>query len=104
MADDTHPLVTTHPFGKGQGVYLASFRHGEPNNRTLMNLILSAAGEDIHQNYLTDNPYTECCYYPADKKLVVINNSDAEQTTTVKTEAGDKTFTIAGFDAVIVTL
>ena len=104
LADDTHPLITTHPFGKGQGVYLAAFKHGEVNNRTLLNLILSAAGEDICQNYLTDNPYTECCYYPADKKLVVINNSDVEQTTTVKTEAGDKTFTIAGFDAEIVTL
>ena len=53
---------------------------------------------------MTDNAYTECCYYPDGKKLVVINNADTEQTTTVKTESGDKTMTIAPFDTAIVEL
>ena len=104
MACDGVPTVTTHKFGKGMGVYMSSFKHGEINNRTLLNLILTAAGESLDQNYLTDNAYTECCYYPDGKKLVVINNADSEQTTTVKTESGDKTMTIAPFDTAIVEL
>ena len=104
MSAEGVPTVTMHKFGKGTGVYMSSFKHGEINNRTLLNLILEAAGEDLDQNYLTDNVYTECCYYPDGKKLVVINNSEEEQTTTVKTESGDKTMTIAPFDTAIVEL
>ena len=33
-------------------------------------------------------------------KLVVINNSDREQTTTIPTEKGDRTVTIAPYDTV----
>ena len=104
LADGEYPTVTEHSFGKGKGVYISSFRHDEVNNRTLLNLILAASGESLDQNYLTSNPMTECCYYPDGKKLVVINNSDTTQTTTVKTEFGDKTFTIGGFDTVIAEL
>ena len=97
-AENGEPTVTAHPFGKGTGLYLSSFRHGEIANRTLLNLILSACGEELSQKYLTDNPHTECCYYPDGKKLVVINNSDKTQKTTVKTDFGDKTVTIEAFD------
>lgn len=74
------------------------------NNRTLLNLILTAAGESTDQKYLTDNVNTECCYYPEGKQLVVINNADTEQTATVKTDAGDKTVTLSAFDTQIVQL
>ena len=104
MADGDKPVVTEHPFGKGMGVYMSSFRHGEINNRTLLNLILSSCGCDINGEYLTDNPYTECCWYPDGKTLVVINNSDEEQTATVKTESGDKTVTLGAFDTEIINL
>ncbi len=104
MADAGVPTITTHRFGKGMGVYLASFRHDEVNNRTLLNLILEAAGESLDQKYVTDNALCECCYYPGDKQLVIINNADTAQTTTVKTDAGDKTETIAPFDTVIIKL
>lgn len=91
-------------FGKGCGVYMSNFVHGEVNNRTLLNLILASAGESTDQKYLTDNVNTECCYYPDGKKLVVINNADTEQTTTVKTDAGDKTITLSAFDTGIIEL
>ncbi len=48
-ADGNMPTVTTHKFGKGTGVYMSSFKHGEVNNRTLLNLILTAAGESTDQ-------------------------------------------------------
>ena len=93
-----------HPFGKGKGVYMSSFRTNEENTRTLMNIILCLTGEGTDQNYITDNFYCECAYYPDGKQLVVINNSDTEQTTTVKTEFGDKTVTLGAFDTQIVQL
>lgn len=104
MAVDGVPVITTHKLGKGMGVYMSSFKHGEINNRTLLNLILTAAGESLDQKYTTDNVYTECCYYPGGRQLVVINNSDTEQTTTVKTDMGNKTVTLDAFDTAIVEL
>lgn len=104
MAKDGIPCVTMHPFGKGKGVYMSSFRTNEENTRTLMNIILCLTGEGTDQNYITDNFYCECAYYPDGKQLVVINNSDTEQTTTVKTEFGDKTVTLGAFDTQIVQL
>lgn len=104
MAKDGVPCVTMHPFGKGKGVYMSSFVTNEKNTRTLMNIILKATGEGTDQKYITDNLYCECAYYPEGKQLVVINNSDKEQTTTVKTDFGDKTVTLSAFDTAIVEL
>ena len=104
MAKDGVPCVTMHPFGKGKGIYMSSFRTNEMNTRTLMNIILNATGEGTDQKYITDNLYCECAYYPEGEQLVVINNSDSEQTTTVKTDFGDKTVTLSAFDTAIVEL
>lgn len=103
-ADGDKPVLTKHPFGKGAGVYLSHFEYNEINTRTLMNLILAATGAGLDQKYMTDNAMTECCYYPEGKKLVIINNADNEETTTVKTDAGEKTVTLAPFDTVIIDL
>lgn len=82
------PALVLHPFGKGMGIYLASFEKGAANNRMLLNLILAGCGESIEQNYLTDNIHTECAWYPASGKLVVINNSEEAQSCTIATEKG----------------
>ena len=102
MAKEGAPCITMHPFGKGKGVYMSSFKTNDCNTRTLMDIILNATGEGTDQNYITDNLYCECAYYPDGRKLVVINNSDTEQTTTVKTEFGSKTITLNAFDTQIV--
>lgn len=102
MADEENrPQVTMNKFGKGLGIYLSSFEVDLENTRMLYQLIRYAGGEGLTGLYMTDNLYTECAYYPESKKLVVINNSDVEQTTTVKTESGDVTVTIAPYDTVI---
>lgn len=98
LADDDKPLVTVNQFGKGKGIYLASFQVDLENTRMLYQLIRYAGGEGVSGLYMTDNLYTECAYYPESKKLVVINNSDKEQTATIPTEQGDKTVTIAPYD------
>ena len=102
MADEENrPQVTMNQFGKGLGIYLSSFEVDLENTRMLYQLIRYAGGEGLTGLYMTDNLYTECAYYPESKMLVVINNSDAEQTTTVKTESGDVTVTIEAYDTVI---
>lgn len=102
MADEENrPQVTMNKFGKGLGIYLSSFEVDLENTRMLYQLIRYAGGEGLTGLYMTDNLYTECAYYPESKKLVVINNSDVEQTTTVKTECGDVTVTIDAYDTVI---
>lgn len=97
---DGAPVLTTHAFGKGMGIYMSGFAFTIENTKMLLNLLLHASGEDLLGQYLTDNPYTECAYYPEVGKLVVINNSDKVQTTTIQTAAGAKTFTIEAYDQV----
>ena len=66
-----------------------------------MNLILQTSMDEGEQHYLSDNLYTECCYYPESRQLVVINNTNTQQTTSVKTENGILNFTIQPYDTVI---
>ena len=104
MADGEKPLVTINSFGKGRGIYLASFQVNLENTRMLYQLIRYAGGEGCSGLYMTDNLYTECAYYPDSRKLVVINNSDCEQTTSIPTEAGVQTVTLAPYDTIFVEL
>lgn len=104
LADGDRPVITVNSFGEGKGIYLASFQMSLENTRLLYHLIRYAGGEGLSGLYMTDNLYTECAYYPESGKLVVINNSDREQTATVPTKAGDRTLTIAPYDTVFVEL
>lgn len=97
-AHDGTPDLTINDFGKGHGVYMSGFTCTLENTRMLLNLILYTAGEQLDGMYLTDNPLTECAFYPDAKILVVINNSGVEQTTTVRTKQGEMTFTIDAYD------
>lgn len=100
MAADGQPVVTVNEFGKGKGIYLASFDVDLANTRMLYQLIRYAGGEGVMGQYMTDNVNTECAYYPASKKLVVINNSGEEQKTTVLTEFGDVTVALPPYATV----
>lgn len=103
-AHDENPDLTIHEFGKGYGVYMGGFSYTLENTRMLLNLLLAVGDKDSEGLYLTDNQYTECAYYPESHKLVVINNSDKEQKTSVKTEAGVKEFTIEAYDQAVMDL
>jgi beta-D-galactosyl-(1->4)-L-rhamnose phosphorylase len=96
------PLFTVNSFGKGKGIYLSTFETTTINNRLLLNILIYAAGLSMEQNYITDNANTECAYFPADKKLIVINNSEVPQTTGVRTENGVITIeNIPPYDTVV---
>lgn len=104
LSDGDRPLVTINDFGRGKGIYLASFQVNLTNTRMLYQLIRYAGGEGVSGLYMTDNLYTECAYYPESRKLVVINNSEEEQTTVIPTESGDRTVTIAPYDTTFLEL
>ncbi len=90
-SQDGFPTFTIHDFGKGKGVYLSSFETTLENNRLLLNLLLKLTGND-NSNYITDNYATECAFFPEGKKLIVVNNSDQVQSTSVKTPTGAVSF------------
>lgn len=101
---DGLPSITSHNFGAGRAYYLSSFQVTPENTRMLLNLMLDGRSMPLEQNYVTDNPYTECAWYPAGRRLVVINNSEKTQMTNVNTEYGLQQVTLEPFDTVIVTI
>ncbi|WP_339800401.1 1,3-beta-galactosyl-N-acetylhexosamine phosphorylase [Paenibacillus sp. FSL R5-0744] len=106
VVNETDGLITlsTHAFGKGKGIYLPSFTFSFENTRLLLNLIRFAGNEFTETKYITDNLYTECAYYPESKILVVINNSDQLQSTTIHTEYGQQTLELDPYDTIIRTI
>lgn len=101
FANGNNPLLTRNAFGKGQGIYMSSFEVNNANTKMLLNLILDAGKEATDGYYLTDNPDMECAFYPESRTLVVINNSESTQETTVKTEYGVEKVTLEAFDTLI---
>ncbi len=98
------PILTVHDFGSGKGIYLSSFRLSDANIRLLFQLIRYAGKEGVTGMYMTDNPYTECAYYPDSGKLVVINNSEEMQRGSVETHKGTKEFLLDAFGSVVMNL
>ncbi len=98
---DGIPVFTMHEYGCGKGVYLTGFEKNNISTRMLLNLLMAAKGLDKEQNYITDDPDTECAYYPGSGKLVVINNSEVEKHTEVRTEKGTIGFDLKPFETKI---
>ncbi len=85
------PQIALHNFGKGRTVYLSGFKFAPENTRLLhRSLFWSAARESDFQPWTCSNVNTDCAYYPASKKLVVVNSSPKQQTTEVFTPTGEK--------------
>ena len=104
LENEGMPLVTVHDFGKGKGIYLASFQLTDENTRLLYQLIRYAGQEGVTGIYMTDNSYTECDYYPDSGKLVVINNTESRQITKVETHIGQVSLTLEAFETAVVDL
>lgn len=71
---DGVPVMTVNDFGKGKAVYMSSFRVGANSTRMLLELLAYLSGAE--KTYLSDNALVESAYYPADKTLVALNNSE----------------------------
>ena len=87
---DNSPRLATNIFGKGRSVYLSGYKFAPQNTRLIHRAIHWAANrEGDFQKWNCSNIRTECAYFPKKKKLVVINNSDAPQQTSVWDAAGN---------------
>ena len=73
---DGTPVLTLHDFGRGRAVYFGGFSYSPEAARMLLEILLHLTGTDGHAAGLTDNPQTECAWFPASHTLVVMNNAD----------------------------
>ena len=82
--------VAAREFVNGRGVYASGFKFSPENTRMLFRAILWASGAEKELDcWTTDNVKTECAYFPASNKLVVINNGSDSETTIVKNSKGE---------------
>ena len=70
----------------------------------LLNLLLWAKGLPLGSDFLTDDPHTEAAWFPADRTLVVINNSEEPRTTRIKTPDGKVTVSLDALETKIMPL
>lgn len=88
-AKDGSPIVCEHQFYQGKALYFAGHKYNAENVRLLHRAIFYAAGKQSEfKQWFSTNMNTECAYYPKSRKLVVINNTFALQSTTVYTGDG----------------
>lgn len=100
ISKNGNPKLALHKFGKGSGVYMSGYRYSTANVRLLLNILLYVTGIGLNASYITSNENTECSCFPEAHKLIIANNSDQEQETTVQTEKGQISCTIPAFDEV----
>lgn len=101
MSEDGQPTLTHHNFGKGCGVYMSSFVFNTKNTKLLFNLLLHLEDQLEQSLYITNNSETECAYYPKSQTLIVINNSESPQNTSIRTESGVLNVELAPFETKI---
>ncbi|MBP3887521.1 MAG: 1,3-beta-galactosyl-N-acetylhexosamine phosphorylase [Cellulosilyticum sp.] len=106
MESDNVPTLTVHEFGKGKGIYLSSYRYNTENTYMLMKLLCYGSGQEEKINeYICNNPLMECAYFAKGKKLVVINNGETTETTTIGTkEKGCIEVTLAPYELEVIHL
>ncbi|MBR2288249.1 MAG: 1,3-beta-galactosyl-N-acetylhexosamine phosphorylase [Clostridia bacterium] len=93
-AADGIPQVTLHRFGKGLGIYLSDFEVSPENNRMLLDLLLLTRKDAAPAHYLSSNPLVEIAAYPEHRKLILLNNSESAQETTIALPEGSVTVSL----------
>lgn len=89
--------LSSNPFGKGRGVYLAGLPYSHENTRILMRALYAAAGkEKSFYKWMAMNLYCEVHAYPEIGKYAIVNNSNIEQVTDIYDGKGEQyTFRLA---------
>ena len=83
-ASGCHVLAAAHRFGRGRSVFLGALPYDLANARLLHRAIFWAAGREAAlKQWFCSNPLTDCAWFPASRRLVVVNNSPQPQRTTV---------------------
>lgn len=81
--------LSSHPYGKGCGVYIAGLPYSLENARLLMRAMFLAAGKEKElYKWFAEDAACEVHAYPATGKYAIVNNSDERRTTKVYDGAG----------------
>ncbi len=76
--------LSSSPFGKGRGVYIAGLPFSHDNARLLQRALFYAANKESElEKWFASNVHCEVHAYPSIGKYAVLNNADTEQKTTV---------------------
>ncbi|QKY70354.1 1,3-beta-galactosyl-N-acetylhexosamine phosphorylase [Lentibacillus sp. CBA3610] len=76
--------LSSTPFGKGRGIYMAGLPYSHENTRLLMRALFYAAGKESEFNkWQASNIHCEVHAYPGIGKYAVVNNSSSPQETNV---------------------
>ena len=79
-----HVLAAARDCGKGRAAYFAGMPYTLDNNGLLLRTILWAARQEkCLRRWHCVNPRTECAWFPEVGRLIVINNANLTQATTV---------------------
>lgn len=74
--------LAVNEYGKGRCFYSAGLGYDAQNARLLYRALLWCAGkEKLLQRAYSNNPATECHYYPSVRKYAITNNTDQVQVT-----------------------
>ena len=88
--ENLRPQVVTNRYGDGRGVYLSGFKYSALNSRVLARALSWAAGkEGAWGTWQSDNPLLDCAWFPASRKLIVVNNSREPQKGIITGEDGE---------------
>jgi beta-D-galactosyl-(1->4)-L-rhamnose phosphorylase len=97
LADrDKCPRITARRFGSGRAVYMSGFKCTPENTRLIHRASYWAADhEGDFARWTCSNIDTECAWYPASRRLVVINNSgNAQETEVIDGDGNTQTVTL----------
>jgi len=84
-SQEGHILASTKEYALGRGVYLAGLPYSCENSRLLYRAILwSANKEENISQCLSENPYTDCAFFPETGFAAIANNSDIKQHSVVR--------------------
>lgn len=76
--------IATNDFFNGKAVYLSGFKFSPENTRLLLRTLFYAANKQNEFGaFVSSNVLTECTYFPESGKLVVVNCSNSNETTSV---------------------
>lgn len=94
-ARDGSPAVAVHAFGKGRAVYFSGHTFSPENARLLLRSIAWAASDETgYRRWSSSNVRTDCAWFAASRKLVVINNAGSAQETTITLGDGRATLRV----------
>ncbi|MDO5434760.1 MAG: 1,3-beta-galactosyl-N-acetylhexosamine phosphorylase [Clostridia bacterium] len=98
------PVMTARQFGKGRAAYLGGFIYSTAAARMLLDLLLYLTRTDAEAAALCENPVTEAAWFPADRTLVVMNDSREPAVTAVRYPEGTVSVRLAPLEMKFITL